>query len=76
MILHNLLASSFLAVSTKNLTIILITVATIFVVFILIAIIKMYKLKAENKKLMETNVFDEVDDAYEDFTGGHLYGDN
>ena len=48
----------------------------IFLVFITIAIIKMYKLKAENKKLMETNAFKDVDESYKDFTGGHLYGDN
>ncbi|BAO77517.1 hypothetical protein WPG_3287 [Winogradskyella sp. PG-2] len=55
---------------------ILIAVASIFLIFIIIAIIKMYKLKAENKKLMETNAFKEVDESYKDFTSGHLYGDN
>ncbi|WP_339625555.1 hypothetical protein [uncultured Winogradskyella sp.] len=55
---------------------ILITVASVFLVFILIAIIKMFKLKAENKKLMETNAFKDVDESYKDFTSGHLYGDN
>jgi hypothetical protein len=55
---------------------ILIAVASIFLVFIIIAIIKMYKLKAENKKLMETNAFKDVDETYKDFTSGHLYGDN
>jgi hypothetical protein len=55
---------------------ILIAVASIFLVFILVAIIKMYKLKSENKKLMDTNAFKDVDESYKDFTGGHLYGDN
>jgi hypothetical protein len=55
---------------------ILIAVASIFLIFIIIAIVKMYKLKAENKKLMETNAFKDVDESYKDFTGGHLYGDN
>ena len=63
-------------VSTKQLTIILIVVASIFFVFIGIAVIKMYKLKAENKRLMETNAFNSIDETYKDFTGGHLYGDN
>lgn len=72
----NYLLSKALVVTTKQLTIILIAVAAIFIVFILIAIIKMYKLKAENKKLMETNAFKDVDETYKDFTGGHLYGDN
>ncbi|WP_296316771.1 hypothetical protein [Winogradskyella sp. UBA3174] len=62
--------------TTTQLTMILITVASIFLVFIIIAILKMYKLKAENKKLMETNAFKDVDESYKDFTSGHLYGDN
>jgi len=72
----NRLLSKALIVTTTQLTMILIAVASIFLVFIIIAIIKMYKLKAENKKLMETNAFKDVDDSYKDFTGGHLYGDN
>ena len=73
--LNNLLSKA-LVVTTTQLTMILIAVASIFLVFILIAIIKMYKLKAENKKLMETNAFKDVDETYKDFTGGHLYGDS
>ncbi|MDO1500709.1 hypothetical protein Q2T40_11250 [Winogradskyella maritima] len=65
------------AVSTEQLTIILIVTASVFAIFILIAVVKMYKLKAENKKLMETNAFEnDLDETYKDFTGGHLYGDN
>jgi hypothetical protein len=73
--LNNLLPKG-LIVTTTQLTLILIAVASIFFVFIAIAIIKMYKLKAENKKLMETNAFKDIDESYKDFTGGHLYGDN
>ncbi len=73
--LSNLLPKA-LIVTTAQLTMILIAVASIFLVFILIAIVKMYKLKAENKKLMETNAFKDVDESYKDFTSGHLYGDN
>ena len=72
----NIVLSKALLVTTTQLTMILIAVASIFLVFITIAIIKMYKLKAENKKLMETNAFKDVDESYKDFTGGHLYGDN
>ena len=72
----NRLLSKALIVTTTQLTMILIAVASIFLIFIIIAIIKMYKLKAENKKLMETNAFKEVDETYKDFTSGHLYGDN
>lgn len=71
--LYFLLISS--AVSTHQLTIILLTVCFVFTVLIGIAVIKMYKLKAQNKKLMETNAFKEVDESYKDFTSGHLYGD-
>ena len=72
----NTLFTKALVVTTTQLTMILISVASIFLVFILVAIIKMYKLKAENKKLMDTNAFKDVDESYKDFTGGHLYGDN
>ncbi|WP_157957237.1 hypothetical protein [Winogradskyella tangerina] len=72
----NRLLSKALIVTTTQLTMILIAVASIFLVFIIIAIIKMYRLKAENKKLMETNAFKDVDESYKDFTSGHLYGDN
>lgn len=65
-----------LIVTTTELTMILIAVATIFLVFIIIAVVKMYRLKAENKKLMETNAFKDVDESYKDFTGGHLYSDH
>lgn len=62
--------------TTTQLTMILIAVATIFLVFILIAIVKMYKLKAENKKLMQTNAYKDYEEAAEDVPSGHLYGDN
>ncbi len=63
-----------LNVSTMQLTVVLIITAAIFLVFIVIAIIKMYKLKAENKRLLESDVFkSDVDESYKDFTDGHLY---
>ncbi|WP_282042772.1 hypothetical protein [Winogradskyella flava] len=70
--LNNLLSKA-LVVTTTQLTMILIAVASIFLVFIIIAIIKMYRLKAENKKLMETNAFRDSDESYKDFTSSHLY---
>ncbi|MFD1061704.1 hypothetical protein ACFQ1Q_00500 [Winogradskyella litorisediminis] len=69
--LGNFLLSS--AISTHQLTLILLTVCFVFIVLIGIAIIKMYKLKAQNKKLMETNAFKDVDESYKDFTSSHLY---
>lgn len=63
-----------LLVSTAQLTIILIVTATIFAIFIGVAIVKMYKLKAENKKLLESSAYkSDVDQSYQDFTDGHLY---
>ena len=63
-----------LIVSTMQLTIVLIVTAAVFLVFIVIAIIKMYKLKAENKRLLESDAFKtDVDESYKDFTDGHLY---
>jgi len=61
-------------VSTTQLTIVLIITAIIFAVFIGIAVLKMYKLKAENKRLMDKNKYKaKVDKEYTDFTDGHLY---
>jgi len=63
-----------LMVSTSQLTIILIVVAGIFLIFIVVAIIKTYKLNAENKRLTELdNLKSEEDTSYKDFTDGHLY---
>jgi len=70
------LSTLSLLVSTQELTIILIAVSCIFVVFIAVAILKMYKLKSEEKKLMETNAFKEAEEETKDYSGGHLYGDN
>ncbi|WP_400078216.1 hypothetical protein [Winogradskyella sp. R77965] len=70
------LLSKAVIVTTTQLTMILIAVASIFLVFILIAIVKMYKLKAENKKLMETNAFKDYEESTEEIPSGHLYGDN
>ena len=71
----NQLTSIPALITAKQLTIVLIVVSSIFIVLIAIAIIKMYKLKAENKKLMDTNAFKDIDDSYKDFTSGHLYDD-
>ena len=70
--MFNYLLSRYLVVSTTQLTIILISVASIFLVFIVIAVLKMYRLKAENKKLMNTNAFKDYEDTDKEFTG-HLY---
>jgi uncharacterized membrane protein YkgB len=64
-------------VSTMQLTIVLVVTASIFLVFIAVAIIKMYKLKAENKKLLDNSFYkSDVDKSYTDFTESHLYDNN
>jgi len=69
--------SNISLVSTMQLTIVLIVTASIFLVFIAIAIIKMYRLKAENKRLLDSSFYkSEVDKSYKDFTDGHLYDNN
>ncbi|WP_298896051.1 hypothetical protein [uncultured Psychroserpens sp.] len=69
--------SNISLVSTMQLTIVLIVTASIFLIFIAIAIIKMYKLKAENKRLTDSSFYkSEIDKSYQDFTEGHLYDNN
>ena len=66
--------SKLTVVSTEQLTIVLLITAGVFLFFIALAVIKMYKLKAENKRLIESDAFKaEVDESYKDFTDGHLY---
>ncbi len=65
------------AVSTDQLTLVLLITAGVFLVFIALAVIKMYKLKAENRRLTESDAFKvEVEEGYKDFTEGHLYDNN
>lgn len=69
--------SHLAVVSTEHLTIVLLITAGVFLFFIAIAVVKMYKLKAENKRLIDSEAFKaEVDESYKDFTDGHLYDNN
>lgn len=63
---------TFSLVSTTQLTIVLIITAIVFAIFIGIAVLKMYKLKAENRRLMDKK-YKSKSDTYTDFTEGHLY---
>lgn len=67
---------SYSLVSTAQLTIVLIITAVIFAFFIGIAVLKMYKLKAENKRLMDKSKYKSNIEEYKDFTDGHLYDTN
>lgn len=54
-------------------------VATVFFgVLLLLGIRKSYKLKKENERLDAINrkIAEEEDKPYQDFTEGHMYGDN
>ena len=63
-----------LLVSTTQLTVVLIITSAVFMFFIVVAVIKMRKLKAENKKLIEMeSLKNDVEESYKDFTNGHLY---
>ena len=63
-----------LVVSISQLTIVLILTSIVFSLFIVVAIIKMYKLKSENKRLSEMDTsMPDTDDNYTDFTDSHLY---
>ena len=67
----------FSLVTTTQLTIILMITAVVFAVFIGIAVFKMYKLKAENRRLMDRSKFkSKSKEEYTDFTEGHLYDTN
>lgn len=69
--------SHLAVVSTEQLTIVLLITAGVFLFFIALAVVKMYKLKAENKRLIDSEAFKaEVDESYKDFTDGHLYDNN
>lgn len=70
----SLLTSYALYISTLQLTLILVITAAVFLFFIVLAIIKMYRLKAENKRLIESDAFKtKVDEGYKDFRESHLY---
>lgn len=77
MSLNRYKVSQLAVVSTEHLTIVLLITAGVFLFFIALAVIKMYKLKAENKRLTDSEAFKaEVDESYKDFTDGHLYDNN
>ena len=56
----------------------LIIVVVFFGILLLLGIRKSYKLKKENERLDAINrkIAEEEDKPYQDFTEGHMYGDN
>ncbi len=72
--MNAILALSQFLVSTTALTVVLLSITVIFAILIVGAILKMYKLKAENRRLTETDDHKlEIENSYKDFTEGHLY---
>lgn len=65
--------NTFPLVTTAQLTIVLIITAVVFSFFIGVAVYKMYKLKAENRRLMDKKYKSSPEKEYTDFTEGHLY---
>jgi uncharacterized membrane protein YkgB len=73
---YNLTTNLFL-VSTTQLTVVLLLTISIFFVFIAVAIIKMYKLKAQSKKMLKNSLYKVNEEKkYTDFTESHLYDNN
>ncbi len=73
---YNLTTTLFL-VSTTQLTVVLLLTISIFFVFIAVAIIKMYKLKAQSKKMLKNSHYKVNEEKkYTDFTESHLYDNN
>lgn len=69
--------SNILLISTIQLTIVLVLTISVFLVFIVVAIIKMYKLKSENRKMLDSTIFKaNQEKKYTDFTESHLYDNN
>ena len=56
----------------------LVIVVVFFSILLLLGIRKSYKLKKENERLDAINrkIAEEEDKPYQDFTEGHMYGDN
>ncbi|MDB2462756.1 hypothetical protein N9W61_01475 [Algibacter sp.] len=53
-------------------------VTVFFGALLLLGVRKSHKLKKENERLesMDTNISDNSEKTYKDFTDGHMYGDN
>jgi cell division protein FtsL len=70
--------TTFLLVDESSIVTMLIVVTVFFAVLLLLGIRKSYKLKKENERLDAINkkIAEEKEKPYQDFTEGHMYGDN
>lgn len=73
----NLAFNSVFLFSFTSLTFILVLVSIVFIFLIALAVIKNYKLKADNERLSKINPFDDKENkGYKDFTKSHIYDSN
>lgn len=70
--------TSFLLIDQSSIVTMLIIVVVFFSILLLLGIRKSYKLKKENERLDAINkkIAEQKDKPYQDFTEGHMYGDN
>jgi hypothetical protein len=72
------LSPKLLLINQSSIVTVLIIVTIFFGVLLLLGIRKSYKLKKENERLEEISrkATEEENKPYQDFTDGHMYGDN
>ncbi|MDG1728705.1 MAG: hypothetical protein P8K68_08265 [Algibacter sp.] len=78
-ILLNQLARESLAISLisqSQVVTALIVVVIFFGIILILGVRKSYLLKKENERLEKINTSMKEDEAYKDFTDGHMYGGN
>ena len=70
--------NSITLVSQSEIVTVLIIVTAFFGIVLLLGIRKSYKLKKENERLeaMDKKIAEDEEKPYQDFTDGHMYGEN
>lgn len=78
MLLNQLSAFIFLLIDQSDIVNMLVIVIIFFGILLLLGIRKSYKLKKENERLDAINkkIAEQEEKPYQDFTEGHMYGDN
>lgn len=73
-----LLITPISLINQSDIVTILIIVTVFFGILLLLGVRKSYKLKKENERLdaMNKKIAEDENKPYQDFTDGHMYGDN
>lgn len=73
-----LLITPISLINQSDIVTILIIVTIFFGILLLLGVRKSYKLKKENERLdaMNKKIAEDENKPYQDFTDGHMYGDN